>query len=29
MRTDAAMNSPDVNAFYTPGPAGYIDYQTL
>ena len=30
MRTDAAMNSPDVNAFYMPSPAGYIDdYQTL
>ncbi len=26
---DAALNEPDPATFYTPGPAGYIDYPTL
>jgi N-ethylmaleimide reductase len=26
---DAALNAPDQSTFYTPGPKGYTDYQTL
>jgi N-ethylmaleimide reductase len=29
MQTGAALNSPDMNTFYTPGPKGYTDYPTL
>ena len=29
LQTGAALNSPDVDTFYTPGPAGYTDYPTL
>jgi N-ethylmaleimide reductase len=29
MKTSAALNSPDMNTFYTPGPKGYTDYPTL
>ena len=29
MKTGAALNSPDMNTFYTPGPKGYTDYPTL
>jgi N-ethylmaleimide reductase len=28
-RTHAALNEPDKATFYTPGPAGYIDYPSL
>ena len=28
-KTGAAMNTPDMNTFYTPGPKGYTDYPTL
>ena len=28
-KTGAAMNMPDMNTFYTPGPKGYTDYPTL
>jgi len=28
-KTGAAVNAPDMNAFYTPGPKGYIDYPAL
>lgn len=28
-RTGAALNEPDPDTFYTPGPRGYIDYPTL
>jgi N-ethylmaleimide reductase len=27
--TGAALNAPDMNTFYTPGPKGYTDYPTL
>jgi len=27
--TGAALNAPDMNTFYTPGPQGYTDYPTL
>lgn len=29
LRTDAALNVPDRNTFYSAGPEGYIDYPTL
>lgn len=29
LKTGAALNDPDVNTFYTPGPKGYTDYPTL
>jgi N-ethylmaleimide reductase len=29
MRSDAALNPPDMATFYTPGPKGYIDYPAL
>lgn len=29
MQTGAAMNSPDMSTFYTPGEKGYTDYPTL
>lgn len=29
LRTGAALTEPDVATFYSPGPAGYIDYPTL
>jgi len=29
MRTNAAITSPDMSTFYTPGPKGYTDYPTL
>lgn len=29
MKTGAALNAPDVNTFYTPGPKGYTDYPAL
>ena len=25
----AAVNAPDMNTFYTPGPKGYTDYPAL
>ena len=28
-KTGAAVNAPDMNTFYTPGPKGYTDYPTL
>jgi N-ethylmaleimide reductase len=28
-KTGAAVNAPDFNTFYTPGPKGYIDYPAL
>jgi len=28
-KTGAAVNAPDVNTFYTPGPKGYTDYPAL
>jgi N-ethylmaleimide reductase len=28
-KTGAALNAPDMNTFYTPGPKGYIDYPAL
>jgi N-ethylmaleimide reductase len=28
-KTGAAVNAPDMNTFYTPGPKGYIDYPEL
>ena len=28
-KTSAAVNAPDFNTFYTPGPTGYIDYPAL
>jgi N-ethylmaleimide reductase len=28
-KTGAALNQPDFNTFYTPGPEGYTDYPTL
>jgi N-ethylmaleimide reductase len=28
-RTGAAVNTPDMNTFYTPGPKGYLDYPEL
>ena len=28
-KTGAALNAPDMNTFYTPGPKGYTDYPTL
>ena len=28
-KTGAAVNEPDMDTFYTPGPQGYIDYPTL
>ena len=28
-RTNAALSEPDKATFYTPGPAGYIDYPSL
>ncbi len=28
-KTGAAVNAPDVNTFYTPGPTGYTDYPAL
>ena len=28
-KTGAAVNAPDFNTFYTPGPTGYIDYPAL
>lgn len=28
-RRGAALNSPDKNTFYSPGPEGYVDYPTL
>ncbi len=28
-KTGAALNAPDMNTFYTPGPKGYIDYPEL
>ncbi len=28
-KTGAAVNTPDMNTFYTPGPKGYTDYPTL
>jgi N-ethylmaleimide reductase len=28
-KTGATLNAPDANTFYTPGPKGYTDYQTL
>jgi N-ethylmaleimide reductase len=28
-RTGAAMNAPDMDTFYTPGPKGYTDYPEL
>lgn len=28
-RTGAALNAPDMNTFYTPGPKGYTDYPAL
>ena len=28
-KTSAAVNAPDFNTFYTPGPKGYIDYPAL
>ena len=28
-KAQAAVNEPDMNAFYTPGSAGYTDYPTL
>jgi len=29
LRTDAALNAPDMATFYTPGAKGYTDYPTL
>ena len=29
LETDAALNLPDKNTFYTPGPAGYTDYPAI
>ena len=28
-QTGAALNTPDSNLFYTPGPKGYTDYPAL
>jgi N-ethylmaleimide reductase len=28
-KTGAALNAPDMNTFYTPGPKGYIDYPEM
>jgi N-ethylmaleimide reductase len=28
-KTGAALNAPDMNTFYTPGPKGYTDYPAL
>jgi N-ethylmaleimide reductase len=28
-KTGAALNAPDPNTFYTPGPKGYTDYPAL
>jgi len=28
-KAGAAVNTPDMNTFYTPGPKGYTDYPTL
>jgi N-ethylmaleimide reductase len=28
-RTGAAVNAPDINTFYTPGPKGYTDYPAI
>jgi len=28
-RRDAALNEPDPDTFYSPGPEGYTDYPTL
>ena len=29
IKAGAALNAPDSNTFYTPGPKGYTDYPTL
>jgi N-ethylmaleimide reductase len=29
IKAGAALNTPDSNTFYTPGPKGYTDYPTL
>ncbi|MFM1907294.1 MAG: hypothetical protein RLZZ591_971 [Pseudomonadota bacterium] len=29
LKTNAALNAPDMSTFYTPGPKGYTDYPTL
>ncbi|NBS97891.1 MAG: alkene reductase, partial [Betaproteobacteria bacterium] len=29
LRTNAALNAPDMSTFYTPGAKGYTDYATL
>ena len=29
LRTGAELTEPDVATFYSPGPAGYVDYPTL
>jgi N-ethylmaleimide reductase len=28
-QTGSAVNAPDMNTFYTPGPKGYADYPSL
>ena len=29
LQRNAALNAPNPNTFYTPGPVGYTDYPTL